>query len=479
MEILSAIPIQQGPQERAQALVVLVESGALADHWPQELKDRLAPVLSHFPKALGEGLTSAIDTQRQQWLILAGVEGQSLSALRDRCAEAVRKLKSLEVSRADLWLPQEADFQVSMAVAEGLILGSYSFDKYKTSSKASAEALTLRFQGDPRGIEVGTILAQAQTRARDLANEPGNAIGPAELAEMATQMAAHRGLQCRVYDHREIAEMAMGALGAAGQGSQRPPKLVHLIYRPEEPRSPLRRIVLVGKGVTFDSGGLSLKTRDGMITMKSDKTGACNVIAAMEAVARLKPDLEVQGIFAALENMPDGGAYRPDDVVRAKNGKTIEIKSTDAEGRLALADALAYGCDQAPDLLIDMATLTGAATTALGNYTAAAFSNDEEVAEALIKAGRAEGERFQLLAMDDDQLRRQIDSPVADLKNSGGPGGGAITAAMFLREFVTPGIPWIHLDIAGVDFYDRSFGCYSEGCSAFGVRSCLRLILDS
>ncbi len=477
MEILSNIP-EQSP---AQAVVLLIkENGEIPSFWPQELGAQAAALRTFAPKICKSGTVTLIpNPAEERWLVLSGLgKDESTAALRDRCAEAVRKLMDLKVQRVDLWLPEEAGFETSIAAAEGIKLGSYRFDAHKKSSQDCGGQWQIRFNGNQEGLRTGAILADAQIQARDLANEPGNVIGPLELANAARRVAARSGLECRIYDDREILDMAMRALWSVGQGSARKPRLVHMVYRPEHPRLPLRRVVFVGKAVTFDSGGLSLKSHNGMLSMKSDKTGACNVIAIMEAVSQLKPDLEVHGIFGAVENMPDGRAYRPDDIIKAKNGKTIEIKNTDAEGRVTLADTLAYACEQSPDLLIDMATLTGAAATALGNYTAAALGDDEKAASALINAGKAEGERFHHFTLDDQELRRQIDSPFADVKNSGGPGGGAITAAMFLREFVTPGLPWVHLDIAGVDFYDRAFGCYSEGCSAFGVRTCLRLLLE-
>ena len=211
--------------------------------------------------------------------------------------------------------------------------------------------------------------------------------------------------------------------------------------------------------------------------MKCDKTGACNVLGIMNALPALQCPYEVHGLFGAVENMPDGNAYRPDDIIRAFNGKTIEIKNTDAEGRVTLADMLAYTSTLKPNAIIDMATLTGAAVTALGNYTAGLVSDWDKLSNDVLLSAEKAGERFHRFAMDDEKLREQIDTPYADVVNTGGPGGGVITAGMFLREFVDPTIPWAHLDIAAVDYYEKEFDCYGLGASAFATRTCLEYLL--
>jgi leucyl aminopeptidase len=234
----------------------------------------------------------------------------------------------------------------------------------------------------------------------------------------------------------------------------------------------------VGKGLTFDSGGLDLKPADFMRTMKGDKSGACNVLGIMKGVAALEPKLEVHGIIAAAENMPSGNAFRPDDIIRARNGKTIEIDNTDAEGRLVLADALVYACELKPDVIIDMATLTGACAVALGNWTSGLFTADEALCEALLNSARKRGERLWRLPMDDEKIGEAIKSKFADLINSGSRYGGATFGAMFLAEFVEKGIPWAHMDIAGTDFMKEESGVYAKGASALGVRTCLDYLTE-
>ncbi len=414
-------------------------------------------------------------------LFLVGLGEEKKAALpvfRNAVADLVRRVGRLGISEISVVLPVSPDEALSSAVAEGAVLGNYRFDRYRRPKEddrsVSMERLYLR-DGVTSGLNRGSLLGEAQISSRELANRPGNDITPVVLAEEALRIAREGGMECLVWDEVKIQEERMSALWHVGKGSQNPPRFIHMTYRPEGKAR--RRVALVGKGVTFDSGGLCIKGRDGIRTMKCDKTGACNVLAVMRAISILKPDVEVHGIVGAVENMPDGGAYRPDDIVTARNGKTIEIVNTDAEGRVTLADSLSYASELEVDAIVDMATLTGAVATALGNYTAGLISDNDGLSLEIMEAGAIAGERYHRFAMDDEKLREQIDSPVADLLNSGGPGGGTITAGMFLREFVKPEIPWVHLDIAGVDFYDKEFDCYGKGASSFGVRTCLEFIL--
>lgn len=381
------------------------------------------------------------------------------------------KVKSLYLYAGNL------DYRLSKAITEGLILGGYRFDKYKTKKEEESVKLEEVYihGADEEAIKVGKILAQAQNFTRDLVNEPGNVINPITLSEIAQKVAQEYGLECRVYDEKEIQEMGMQALWSVGKGSATPPRFVHMVYRPQG--EPKERIAIVGKGLTFDSGGLNIKTGDYMRTMKMDKSGACAVIGIMKALAQLKPQVEVHGIFGAAENMPSGTAYRPDDIIRAMNGKTIEIDNTDAEGRVTLADALSYASNLGVSKIIDMATLTGACMVALGEYTAGLFTNDEEFGEELLKLSKLTGERMWKLPMDDKRLREKIKKGEGDLLNSGGRYGGAITAAMFLEEFVGEGIKWVHLDIAGPAHLREEFSYYSKGGTGFGVRTCVEYVM--
>lgn len=360
-------------------------------------------------------------------------------------------------------------------VVEGSVAGGYRFLKYKTNSEKQdlppdIEEVILA-GGDAAVLEKGRIAAEAQNFARDLANEPGNVINPAVLAEKASALALEGGLECEIFEEARLRELGMNGLLAVGGASKTPPVLIHLIYRPEEKTD--KRVAFVGKGITFDSGGLNIKPGEHMRTMKGDKTGACNVLAVMKAVSRLAPPVEVHGLIGAAENMPGGSAYRPDDVIVMKNGKTVEIDNTDAEGRVTLGDVLAYACEQKPSAVVDMATLTGACVVALGEYTAGLFSPDDSAASEFLEASAETGERMWRLPLDDERLRKKIKSDIADVVNTGGRTGGAITAAMFLEEFVEKGVPWVHIDIAGTDSTREEFGYYRKGATGFGVRTCL------
>lgn len=406
------------------------------------------------------------------WRFAAAVVAKN--AAKDRVAELL------------LWGPNTTELScaagrnaVTRALVEGALLGSDRGTSFRTkqeddeNGETSLEHLSVA-GGAESDLAEGRHFAEAQLFARRLADEPGNMVNPPVLAERAKKLAQAEGLDCTVYDDAAIREMGMEALWSVGKGSLTPPRLIHLVYRPDGKAR--KKVILVGKGLTFDSGGLNIKTEGHMRSMKGDKSGACVVLGAMQAVARLHPDLEVHALVGAAENMPDGGSYRPDDVLRAKNGKTIEIDNTDAEGRVTLADVLCFASELNPSTIIDVATLTGACVVALGEYTAGLFSNADGLAECIHTKGMETGERFWRLPLDDERLRKKISSPIADVVNSGGRYGGAITAAMFLQEFVAEGIDWAHLDIAGVDNYKEPYGYYGKGASGFGVRTLLEVL---
>ena len=403
-------------------------------------------------------------------------EKANLDSFRRASAGAVKSLKKDKIPQAVLVSPKR-NRSFSQAITEGLILGNYSFDKYKTSKEEGKFEVerVLILGADEEGVKVGTILAEAQNYARSLVNEPGNVINPITLAEEAQKLAKEFGLECKVYDEKQIREMGMEALWSVGKGSSTPPRFIHLTYKPSG--TPKAKIAIVGKGLTFDSGGLNIKPGDYMRTMKMDKSGACAVLGIMRALAQLKPNVEVHGIIGAAENMPSGSAYRPDDIIRAKNGKYIEIDNTDAEGRVTLADALSYASELKPERIIDMATLTGACMVALGEYTAGLFTNDPSFGEEIKRIAKDTGERVWELPLDDERLRKKIKKGPADVVNTGGRYGGAITAAMFLEEFVGEGIKWVHLDIAGPAWSKEDYGYYTQGGTGFGVRTCCEYIM--
>ena len=424
------------------------------------------------------------------YLIGAGKnEGANMPmVIRSGIAELMRKIKKDNCKDLLIYIPSAASVKdskcVYSAVGEGIELGLYSFDKYKTKKEDEKDDGKLKkvsvAGADNESLNKGIIFGCSQNYARDLANEPGNIIYPQTLADRAKKLAKEFGFECEVWDEKRILKEKMGCLYAVGVGSCNQPRFIHLIYRPAGVKK-AKKIAIVGKGLTFDSGGIDLKPSDFLRTMKGDKTGACNVLGVMQGIAKLKPKVEVHGIIGAAENMPGGASFRPDDILTARNGKTIEIDNTDAEGRLVLADALCYASELKPDMIIDMATLTGACAVALGSNRAGLFSNNDELADKFLSASEACGESLWRLPAEDEKIKESLKSPVADLVNCGSRYGGATFAAIFLQEFVSEAkkgsvIPWIHIDIAGVDFFKENTSIYSKGASAFGTRTCLEYI---
>ncbi len=366
----------------------------------------------------------------------------------------------------------------AQATAEGAVVAAYSADEYKTAGKSKTlieeVALVHNQEGDLQRLEEavhrGQILGEATNLARSLVNQPGNMINPSRLAERSRVVAEKVGLEVEVLGEPEMQEKGMETLLAVAQGSDEPARFIILKHL-KDPRIDARPIVFVGKGVTFDSGGLSLKSAGSMKDMKADKAGACAVLAAMQAIARLQIEKNVIGLIPAVENMVSGRAQRPGDVIRSMGGKTVEIVNTDAEGRLILADALCYASELTPEYIVDIATLTGACIIALGSIRAGLFSNNDELCEKLQRAGDRAGEKFWRLPLD-DEYRKDLDSGIADIKNSGSRSAGAVTAAKFLQEFVGE-LSWCHIDMAGVDLYEDS--AEGTGATGFGARTLVEL----
>jgi leucyl aminopeptidase len=306
-----------------------------------------------------------------------------------------------------------------------------------------------------------------------LINEPPNELYPEALAKVCTDLSKARGLKCTVLDKPALVKKGMKLIVAVGQGSARDPRLIHMIYTPKTKKA-VKRLVFVGKGLTFDSGGLCIKPAGGMEDMKGDMGGAANVVALMAAVAELQPEVEIHGIIGSAENMPDGAAYRPGDIFGSLDGKFVEIINTDAEGRLVLADVLAYARALEPDLLLDNATLTGACVVALGPTVSAFYANRPELAEAMKRATQASGEAMWHMPLV-EELREGLKSDWADLKHTADRWGGSITAALFLREFVGD-VPWVHIDIAGPSMATKNYGIYTKGGTGHGVLTYLKLI---
>jgi leucyl aminopeptidase len=408
-----------------------------------------------------------------------------LPALRTFAGRAARLAQSVGARRMTLLTPlgflgPQPELTVLVErLVEGVLLGGYRFDKYLAEDKRTPLSLTdvTLLLGSPTtpaleaAIASGQRVAAAIARARDLINEPGGAMTPTRLAEVAQSIAGEHKIGCTVYGRDECRQMNMGLFLAVSQGSVEEPKFIHLSHKPPNPR---KRIVLVGKGVTFDSGGLSLKPNDGMLDMKTDMSGAAAVLSAMAVIAAEQLPVEVHALAACTENMPSGSAYRLGDVLRSKAGKTVEINNTDAEGRLTLADAITYGLELKPDAVLDFATLTGACIVALGPHTAGVLSNDEPLAAAWLDAAKTAGEEMWRLPLT-DRLRDQLKSDVADMKNTGERWGGAITAGLFLREFVAE-TPWVHVDLAGPSTADKEIGEVSKGGTGFGVATIVEYI---
>ena len=421
-------------------------------------------------------------------LLLGGGKAKSFSPaeVRKLAGAAVRALKAKGVKSIAFVAPSSFSSQADpkaqrgdmtdavKAIVEGAYIGNFEPNYYQRDreDKKIDKLVIVAKGGDEKAlkpaVEQGRIVGEAQNFTRDLVNEPGNRMTPSILAERAQKMCEEVGLNCEVFGGDKIRELNMGAFWSVAQGSDEDPKMIIMRHEPEgAPEKPV--LGLVGKGITFDSGGISIKPADGMEKMKYDMAGGAAMIGAMRAIAQLKPNLRVIGIVCASENMPSGKAQKPGDVQIAMSGKSIEIINTDAEGRLVLADGLHYARQLGATHLIDAATLTGACVVALGMVNAGAFSNDDEFYSRFNQALAKSGEKMWRLPAEDD-YREMIKSDIADIKNTGGRWGGAVTAAMFLKEFVGD-TPWIHLDIAGVAWMEDSKPWIAKGPSGIAVRS--------
>ena len=370
------------------------------------------------------------------------------------------------------------------AIAEGSLLGLYRFDRYHTNgddSDGDFEELTIaeldesRARAIRQGVAKGQAMAEATMISRNMVNEPANVMTPTSMAEIGRRVAEENALGFEVLDNAEMREMGMGAFMGVAQGSDEPAKLIILTYE-GEPANPGNNLGLIGKGITFDTGGISLKPAAGMESMKGDMAGGASVLGAMQIISQLKPRINVTGMVAATENMPGGSAQRPGDVVTAMNGKTIEVINTDAEGRLVLADALTLARQRGITRLVDIATLTGAMVTTLGKACTGVMGNDDGLINDVIKAGKQTGEKFWQLPMF-DEYKELIRSDVADMKNTGGRQAGSITAAFLLKEFVD-GAAWAHLDIAGTSTSERVSGYQVKGATGTPARTLAQLAVN-
>jgi leucyl aminopeptidase len=369
----------------------------------------------------------------------------------------------------------------AQAVTEGALLGVYSFRRHITKEAEYGEIKELTIvEPDETKLPLleqacykGRVLAEATNLARDMVNEPANYMTPSHMAETANRLAETHGLELNILEQEQMHELGMGALLGVTQGSRQPPKFIVLHYRGSDSNE--IDIALIGKGITFDSGGISIKPSEGMGEMKGDMAGGAAVIAAMSAIAQLKPKINITAVIPAAENLPSDNALKPGDVLTAMNGKTIEIISTDAEGRLILADALGYAKKLDAKHLVDVATLTGACVVALGNVCSGVFGNNQELVDKVIAAGAEAGEHIWQMPMY-EEYKEQNKSDVADIKNVGGRYGGAITAAQFLAEFVSD-TPWVHLDIAGTNLSEKERAYLVKGATGVPVRTLVNLVL--
>ena len=457
-----------------------------------------------FAGKLGETLLlHAPSGLKAERLLIVGIgkaKTLSIDEVRKGAGTAVRFAKPRGIRAVTIAFPEDHALSdehlenlpcelIARALVEGAVLGEVDYDTYRSErkdlavntllvvAKQNEKATTVEIQ---KGFDEGLIVAAAQNFTRSLVNEPGNVLTPTELGRRAAAMCSERGLACEVYSTEKLHELKMGAFWAVSQGSVEPPALIVMTYEPALNKGQVADkdapvLGLVGKGITFDTGGISIKPADGMEKMKYDMAGAAAMIGAMRAIAQLKPKVKVIGVVCSAENMPDGKAFKPGDVVTAMSGKTIEIVNTDAEGRLVLADGLHYAKTLGCTHLINAATLTGAVAIALGILNAGLFSNDEATWEKFQKATTISGEKFWRLPCTDD-YKDQIKSQIADIMNTGKTRhGGAISAAMFLKEFAGE-TPWVHLDIAGCAWNDENKPWIANGPSGIAVRSILEWV---
>lgn len=455
---------------REQKCDVLVINMFEGEKTSQELANKYALEEDNFKgKFKNTYLLQTYDKIPARKILVIGMgkkDEMTLDRAREIGAKVTNKVKSIHAKTVSIDFDEMEDY--IGAVAEGLLIGDYKFDKYKSDKKEEKE-VEVFLNIEEADLQYAEIAISAMNMARNLANEPAALVTPSKLAEIAQSL----GLNTTVYSGYELEDMNMGAFTAVAKGSSEEPKFIHIKYVPKNPK---KKIAIIGKGITFDAGGLDLKPASSMLTMRDDMSGAACVLAVMSKVKELNADIEVHGIIAACENMPGCSAYKPGDILTARNGKTIEVDNTDAEGRLTLADALCFACELGVDEVIDIATLTGACMVALGTQAAAIMGNDEELIDNLIDAAEDAGERYWPLPMY-DEYKDSLKSEIADMKNTGSRWGGASTAGLFLENFVKPEQKWAHIDIAGVAFLDSAQKYFIKGATGAGVRALLTYLL--
>jgi len=437
----------------------------------------LETTLLHYPQGLAA----------HRLLLLGAGKKEKFGTVEARrlAGAAARMLKAKQVKSLTFLVREgERSADIAEAIVEGLLLANFDSDKYKTDKKPGNEIISAAIAGwdessradADRGVERGKLIGESQNFARELGNEPANRMTPRILATRAEAMAREAGLAVDILDEKKIEELKMGALLSVAQGSVEPPRLIVVTYTPEKLKPGAPVLGLVGKAITFDTGGISIKPANDMEKMKYDMCGGAAMLGAMRAIARLKPACKVIAIVPSSENMPGGRAQKPGDVQIAMSGKSIEVINTDAEGRLVLADAVTYAKQLGCTHLVDAATLTGAVVVALSNVNVGVFGTDQAFTDQLLASSKVAGEKMWPLPMD-DEYREMIKSGIADLQNVGtGKGGGATVGAMFIREFAGD-TPWIHLDIAGTAWQDDVKPWASKGATGVGVRTLVDLAM--
>jgi len=452
------------------AISHLIDSGGIKGKFGE------VSIIHTFGKLPAGIVAVAGSGKRQDFTVdrVRGVSGESCRSLRKlNCRNVATVLHGADIGGID----PEA---LAEAIVEGSLLGLYNFARYKKPEYEDIKGILIVGKDEDklpvleRSVRKGKVMVEATSLARDMVNEPANHMTPSRMAEIATEVAGKRNLEVKVFDSNEMETMGMEALLGVSRGSKQAPKLITLSYKGNE--SSESAIGFIGKGVTFDSGGISIKPSKDMDEMKDDMAGGAAVVAALSAIAQLKPKINVVGVIPATENLPSGSALKPGDVIKAMNGKTIEVKNTDAEGRLILADALSYAVKHDLSPVVDLATLTGACCVALGTGYSGAFSNNQELMERVLKAAGRAGEKLWQLPLP-EEYKEQNKSEIADIKNIGDKYGGAITAALFLGEFVG-NTPWVHLDIAGTACSSKESGYVVKGATGVGVRTLVELALS-
>ena len=448
---------------------VLVINKFEGEKTTEEIANKYAIDKDHFEGKFGE--TYLIHTLGQSFadkiLIIGFGKKEEFNAnkMREATAKAVKKLQQIKAKNATFNFDINADYGKSAAI--GALIADYAFDKYKTKKVDRVDEITFT-KFSEKEIKEGIVFANAMKVTRDLANEPAQYATPTKLAEIAKNI---EGVTTQIFDKDEIERMGMGAYLAVGQGSAQPPKFIHMKYTGKNIK---KKIALIGKGICFDSGGLNIKPASSMLTMRDDMSGAACILGVMSALKYLEPDAEIHGIIAACENMPSGTSYKPGDILTAKNGKTIEVDNTDAEGRLTLADALCYACELGVDEVIDIATLTGACVVALGSVASGIMGNNKEMINRLIETAKSSGETYWELPMF-AEYKDSLKSEIADMKNTGSRQGGASIAGIFLQEFVN-GPKWCHIDVAGTAFIEKPQKEFIAGATGAGVRTLLNYV---